>query len=77
MRDNGSYIALFDMISISAAYPPNNSAYGWYPLGTSTLGSANIRYAKINAQTLSWYDSSGATYQMNSSGAVYNYVAIG
>ena len=67
------------MASVSASFPPERDAYGWYTLGTA-IGAGNTRCTKLNAKTLSWYYGGPANdaswVQLNSGNVVYNYVAI-
>ena len=55
------------------------SYQGYYGINIhmSSMGDYNYEYAKWAGNSMSWYSSYGADYQMNKEGIVYYYVAFG
>ena len=72
-------LAIFNIVSLGATYP-SEDADGWHSIGKSLGGYANRKYARLSANTLSWYygDSygDGPTIQLNAKSLVYSYLAL-
>ena len=61
-------------------YSSNPILWWVTPDATVSASTGNNSYAasaSLSGNTLSWYNASGASYQLNTSNAVYQYVAIG
>lgn len=68
---------VFFGLSANTTYAPTHYVWGSKTFALVGESGANINYATVSENTMSWYCATAAWAQLNASGTTYNYVAIG